>query len=93
MSSPVPDAPSVDLDAGFEPSLPVAALCGFKLPFLRYALKYRVPGFSFPPKLAIPFPSLGLNCSLNNPIDVSSGLPAGGGRKSTIPKDPDDDFD
>lgn len=95
MSAPVPDASPVDVspDAGFEPSAPVASLCGFTLPVLRYALNFRARIPNFPPTLPIPFPSLGLNCSLDNPIDVSTGVPVGGGRKPNVPKDPDHDFD
>lgn len=93
MSAPVPDGSPVDADLGFAPSAPVASLCGFTLPVLRFVLGFRAPPFKFPPDLPIPFPSLGLNCSLDNPLSVSSGVPAGGGRKPNVPRDPDHDFD
>jgi hypothetical protein len=92
MAAPPLDGTSSTLDVGMAPSLPVAALCGFTLPVLRFAFGLRIPSIAFPPALPIVLPSLGLNCSLDNPIDVTSGVPAGGGRTPNVPRDPDDDF-
>lgn len=99
MGLPIPDGPPIGStdSEGFgidiEPSLPVIALCGFKLPLFRYALKYKLPPLAFPPQIPFPLLSLGLLCSLNNPLDFSFGIPPGGGRTPRAPKDPDSDFD
>ena len=91
---PVPGPPPAAaqasaLAAGFQPSpMPVASLCGFKLPVFVFSL-----GFKQPTIFPLPFPefalSLGLNCSLENPIDVSAGVKFGGGRVSNADPDPD----
>jgi hypothetical protein len=79
------------IDAGFSDSKPAASLCGFKipLPYLKFGLNipnpFKLP--PFPPKIKL---SLGINCSLSNPVDFSAGLEWGGGRKGTRDPDPDD---
>lgn len=70
-------------------TLPAASLCGFKLPALPNLLKLLLPIF---PKIPLPpLPSfafsIGLNCSLTNPLSVSAGVPWGGGRtRSGLPE-------
>lgn len=79
------------MDAGFDAGPPAASLCGFAIPTIRFkfGFNFNLPGFSFPPKLPIPYLSLGLNCDLNNPLDLSAGLKPGGGRTSNAPPSPD----
>lgn len=84
------DAASVD--AGFALGPPVASLCGFAIPSLRFkfGLKFPgLPGISFPPPLPFPFLSLGIHCDSDNPLDVTAGVKYGGGRVSNAPPDPD----
>jgi hypothetical protein len=95
-SPPPPDAPSPDerkastVEAGFKPGPPVGDLCGFKIPSFTFSLGFNLPSLSFPP----PFPrltaSLGLNCDLSNPVNVSAGISFGGGRKPTGNPDSED---
>jgi hypothetical protein len=68
----------------------VASLCGFAIPSFLFILKFLLPPLPFP----LPLPtfnfSIGLNCDLNNPINVSAGLTWGGGRKPSYDRDPDE---
>jgi hypothetical protein len=94
MGSPPPTdgpAPTLGVSAGFAPGPPAAILCGYALPTLRFKIGFKLPKFpfSFPPKIPLPFLSLGLNCDLNNPINISAGLKPGGGRASNGLPDPD----
>ena len=76
------------LSASFAASPPVASLCGFALPSFAFAI-----GFVLPTIFPLPIPvfsiSIGLNCSLTNPLDVSAGLSYGGGRVASSDPDPD----
>jgi hypothetical protein len=79
-------------DAGFQDSKPAATLCGFKIPLPYLKFLINLPSISlnlppFPPKIKI---SLGINCSLSNPVDFSAGLSWGGGRQGSFEPDPDD---
>lgn len=87
-SPPPPDAPSpaqqdvVTADAGFAAGPPVASLCGFAIPsfMFKFGLNLKLPGFPPPlPKFSL---ALGLNCDVNNPINLSGGVAFGGGRKA-----------
>ncbi len=97
MSSPIPDAPAPSAtdgsDVGFAPGPPVASLCGFKIPSFLLILKWRLPPLGIPIPPPIPKISIGINCSLSNPLDVSASIPPGGGRTSKVDRDPDDDYD
>lgn len=93
-SPPPPDLPPPDTTTHTlaTPGPPVSALCGFVLPTLPNFL----PGFSlpldalsFPPPLPLPKLPLSIDCSQNNPQDVSSGLEYGGGRMSNADPSPD----
>jgi hypothetical protein len=96
MGSPPPkdnpgSSPGVSADAGFSDSKPAASFCGFKipLPYLKFALN--LPAIKlppFPPKIKL---SLGINCSLSNPVNFSAGLEWGGGRQGKHDPDPDDE--
>jgi hypothetical protein len=78
------------VQAGFQPSLlPVASLCGFKIPFLRFIFGFLLPPLPFPPPIPIPFLMLGINCNLNNPLAVGAGVKFGGGRTINALPDPD----
>lgn len=100
-TSPPADAPSPEdqdaasVDAGFAPGPPVATLCGFAFPSFKPFLKIGIPigGISFPPKIPTFSPSLGLNCDVNNPLDVTAGVKWGGGRVASFDRDPDVDED
>jgi hypothetical protein len=99
-TAPPPDGPSVvaqglaSANAGFSTSaIPAASLCGFTLPFLSFSLSFHLPALAFPPPFPIFGISFGLNCSLDNPINVSASLPYGGGRIGTSDPDVDDSFD
>ena len=95
-SAPPPDGPppsdTASSDQGFPPGPAAAQLCGFTLP-----TQFALPPISLPslaslitiPKLSL-LPSLGINCSSSNPMDVTNGVPAGGGRVPTGPPDPED---
>jgi hypothetical protein len=63
--------------------------CGFKLPFLLFGFSFNVPEFDFPPKLPVFRLSIGINCLLSNPVNISAGVAYGGGRVSTSDPDPD----
>jgi len=99
MGAPIPDAPAPEtqdagaVDAGFAPGPPAASLCGFILPTLNFRYAFNLPGLGIQIPPPIPTIALGLSCDLNNPIDVSVNMPAGGGRKPSVPKDPDTDYD
>lgn len=75
------------VQAGFPPGPTVSDLCKFKIPFLRFSFGFKLP-FTFPPKIPIPFLMLGINCSLNNPLNVAAGIKPGGGRVANTPPDP-----
>jgi hypothetical protein len=88
---PLPDVQDAELlNASFTLGLPVASLCGFALPSILLGL-----GIVLPSPLPIPPPlpkfklAIGLNCSLDNPLDVSAGIEFGGGRVATGDPDPD----
>ena len=94
-TAPPPDAPPVDdqiaVEAGasFSPGPTAASICGFAFPPI-FKLNF---GFKLPPlpSLSLSFNfSIGINCSLDNPFDVSAGVKYGGGRKASGPRDPDD---
>ena len=67
------------LQQQFALSPPAIALCGFALPLPGYVfgLKFLSLVQFMPFKLKL---MLGLNCALNNPLDVSAGVDFGGGR-------------
>lgn len=94
-SPPPPDAPPVaqqalaTANAGFSPGPPAAELCGFKLPTFLFGIKFNLPPISFPPPIPNFRLSLGLNCSLSNPINISAGVAYGGGRVPNSDPDPD----
>lgn len=103
MSSPIPDAPvpetvpspttpdSVGFDMGFQPSLPALVLCLlFKIPIPFIGIKFKLPIPPIP-GYKLPFLALAFNCSLKNPLQITK--PDGGGRKSKVSKNPDDDYD
>ena len=90
----LPDQSAITAAAGFSTSpIPAESLCGFALPFLSFKLAFRPPALGFPPPLPDFGISFGLNCSLDNPINVSASLPYGGGRIGTSDPDVDDSFD
>lgn len=61
----------------------------FKLPF-SFSISIPIPVLPIPDlSLLIPKFSLSLNCDFGNPIDVSAGLPDGGGRIACFDPDPD----
>jgi len=82
------------VEAGFNKPELNAHPCEFKivLPFPQFSLN--LPPIPFPP---FPFPlfnlNLALSCSLDEPIDMSSGQPYGGGRIPCFDPDPDDEED
>jgi hypothetical protein len=93
---PPPDAPApdeqigVETSASFEPGPTAFDICGFKFPPLpKFSFGFKLPSLKLPipPKFSI---SIGINCSLENPFDVSAGVEWGGGRQSSGPRDPDD---
>jgi hypothetical protein len=98
MGLPIPDAPPLAaqqasaVSAGFEPGPPLASICGFTIPSFLFKISFNLPGLAFPPPLPTFRLSLGLNCDLNNPFDVSAGLAYGGGRVATQDPNPDDDL-
>lgn len=63
--------------------------CGFKIPFLLFGFSFKIPDFSFPPALPVFRLSIGINCLLSNPVNISAGVAYGGGRVSTSDPDPD----
>lgn len=77
----------------FEAGPPIGQLCGFKLPSFKFSLGFKVPSIKFPPPLPTFKPSLGINCSTTNPINVSAGLAWGGGRVATSDPDVDRELD
>lgn len=92
---PPPDAPApseqaaVEASAGFQPSPSGTSLCGFGLPGFAFNLSFRLP-FAIPP-FPPPFNfSLGLVCSLSDPIDAEFGF--GGGRVPQVDADADDEL-
>lgn len=88
------DQSAISANAGFDDSGPPAAeLCGFKLPFAFFGFAFELPPITFPPAFPRFGVALGLNCSLDNPINVSASLPYGGGRIGTSDPDGDDAFD
>lgn len=96
-TAPPPDAPSPDdqdaasVDAGFAAGPPVASLCGFALPSFipKLSIGIPIPSINFPPPLPKFSLSLGLNCDVNNPLDVAGGIGWGGGRKASFDRNPD----
>lgn len=103
MSLPVPDAPSPAVQdaalpgAGDLPAVPAVSLCGFSLPLPIFKFGFKLPGLGIPiPPPIPPFQlALGLTCPPfgTSPIDITAGVPNGGGRKGVVPKDPDHDYD
>lgn len=93
---PPPDAPSpeeqdmVSVGAGFQPSPMAVELCGFALPFPYLGINIRIPNIPFPPELPSFLLAFGLNCDLDNPIDVTAGVGYGGGRVAGYDSSPDD---
>ena len=91
INAPTPAQQSVvSADAGFSDSKPAASLCGFKIPipYIKFGLNIPFPKLpAFPPVIKL---SLGINCSLKNPLSFSASLPWGGGRKGQSDPDPDD---
>jgi hypothetical protein len=95
-AAPPPDGPPLAAQdqsaeaAGFKQDGSAVDLCGFKLPFFifKFPALPSLPGF--PPALPIPRISLGLNCSTDNPVDVTAGVAYGGGRVAKF--DPDQDL-
>lgn len=95
MGSPPPkDEPStqsqdlVEADAGFAPGPTSFDICGFKFPPLfKFSFRFNLPTFELP-TFNFNF-AIGINCSLDNPFDVSAGVSYGGGRKASGPRDPD----
>jgi hypothetical protein len=90
--APPPNLPPPEPTPGFAaPTETASSLCAFKLPLIPNFL----PSFSFPlsgllPTLPpLPKLPLSINCAQNNPQDVSSGLPYGGGRTSNADPSPD----
>ena len=78
MGSSMPDSPSAD------------SLCAFAIP-LPHLPKFKLPSLlDLLPALPIPRLAISLNCSLSNPLNVTSGLKSGGGRETTRDPDPDD---
>lgn len=70
---------------------PVATICGFGIgqPKLKFGLSILIH-FSFPPSIPLPWFSFTLQCDPSSPVDVSGGLPFGGGRPANGEPDPDD---
>ena len=99
MSAPIPNQPSLadqqalSANASFAPGPTSPDLCGFELPTFVFRISVNIPGIAFPPALPRFIPSLGISCAAINPIDVSSGVPYGGGRVATFDANPDDQFD
>jgi hypothetical protein len=95
--APPPDAPppavqaASSAGAAFAAGPTVDSLCGFALPSLSNLFKFpALPAIpNFPPPLPIPRLSLGLNCSTDNPIDITAGIAYGGGRLPTSDPNPD----
>lgn len=76
----------------FKPSL---EFCGFKLALTIPGLSFKLPTINFPPQidLFISFDlALGINCNLENPLNVTGGVKFGGGRKPNADPDPDDEY-
>jgi hypothetical protein len=97
-TAPPPDDPSpaaqdaASASAGFSEGPPVASLCGFSIPGLRFKFGVKLPGlFAFPPKLPFPHIGFGLSCSTDNPLNITAGVSYGGGRTSNGLPDPDND--
>jgi hypothetical protein len=63
--------------------------CGFSLPTASFSFGFVLPTISFPPELPDLRVSLGINCSLSNPVNISAGVPYGGGRVGSFDPDPD----
>lgn len=86
---------NVDANAGFgTKSTAIALPCGISIklpiPDISIILPTLLLSFSFPPKF--PF-SFSLNCDPTDPIDISAGLPYGGGRVACFDPNPDDSDD
>ena len=82
---------SIGVSPSFGAGPPILTICGLSLPLLAFllGLKIKIPGF--PPPLPFPFLAISLNCSLDNPFNVSAGVSYGGGRQATYDQNPDDD--
>ena len=70
-----------------------ASLCEFslKLPNIKIPPVFNLPPIPFPPPFPIPKLSFTLSCDLNKPIDISAGLPFGGGKIPCVLPDPDEE--
>lgn len=91
---PSPPAPPAALLAllqqQFALSPPAIALCGFALPLPGYVFGLKLPSpIPFPPPIPKLKLAIGLNCALNNPLDVSAGVDFGGGKVANADLDPD----
>ena len=93
---PPPDAPPPDdqdlvtADASFEPGPSAVSLCGFAFPpTFKFSFGFKLPSLTLPLPINFFF-NLGINCSLDNPFDLSAGVSAGGGRTALGPRDPDE---
>ncbi len=84
---PPDDQDKVSADASMSVGKPVVDLCSFKLPFA-FSVSLHIPDIL--PKIPTFWFKLGfgLNCSLDNPLDVTASSPFGGGRIGSPPKNP-----
>lgn len=96
---PAPDLPLPDvqdaagIELGFALGPPAVSICGFALPLPSILLGIVLPSpLPIPPPIPIPKLAIGLNCSLDNPLDISAGIAFGGGRVGASDPDPDLQF-
>lgn len=91
VDEPAPQPASAD-PFGSASGPPVSSLCAFAVPKLpNFSPGFSLPtgALAFPPALPLPKLPFGIDCSQNNPQDVSSGLAYGGGRESNADPSPD----